>query len=189
MHLDLQWTRLTPAMLLKLASGLNEISDKSPIRNLKLGYNSLCRDENNEVDFETSDKYIQIMKTFIAESQLLTHLDMSGMNLSQDWAVVIASACSQSETLICVHLSDNGIRYDQDWCEEMIDCFGLNPLHIWPEQELGGRFTFNMKTLDPVWLREFITESLLTLDKQEKFEKVNKDQNSVAYQRHIIKSK
>ena len=105
------------------------------------------------------------MKTFIANSPFLSHLDISAMNFSREQSITLASACAQSETLIGVHFSDNGIRYDQDWAEELIDCFGLSAAHVWPQQEHGYNFTYNMKTKDPHELRQVVNDSVLALDK------------------------
>lgn len=114
---------------------------------------------------------------------------MSCMNLNKEWSIEIAEACAKSETLIGVHLSDNGIRYNQDWAEEIVDRFGLSAEKVWPQQEHGHNFTFNMRTLDPQMLRELVIDTMIALDKKAINEVISKEANSVAYQRHIIVSK
>ena len=82
--LDLSWSRLTPKLLLILASNLVKSLDcGSPLRNLNISYNTLCQDDSKK-DFEASEKFIEAIAKYIEEHSQLIHVNMSGMNLSRD---------------------------------------------------------------------------------------------------------
>lgn len=180
-HLDVSWADLNPKMLEQLSASYADVGARSPLRILNLSHNQLCTDEENEEFFKSSENFVTNIKKFIEESQNLTHLDFSQMNITREQSVVICIACSKSETLIGLHLSDNGIRYDQDWTEELVDCFGLDPEKIFPLYEHGSNFTFNMKTKNPDDLRHLVSDALMVLDEQAQFEVTNKENNSVVY--------
>ena len=63
----------------------------------------------------------------MAKNELLNHIDLSGMNFSNEQVLQAAEAAlCQSESLLAIHLSDNGIRFDPEVRDEILDMMGLN---------------------------------------------------------------
>ena len=121
--IDLSWSRLLPRHLLKISECLKD--NFSSIRSLNLSYNNLYFDENN-IDLQPSEDFIENMCDFIICAEVLSHIEMSGMNLGREQVSQLAQTMASSETLLGIHMSDNGIRLEEDYLFEIIDMFGLS---------------------------------------------------------------
>lgn len=133
MNLDLSWTRLQSKHLNQIIMVLDEKSEHS-MRNLNLSYNCLLqppKDEGayydeNDINYESTEEFAETLWEYITKNEVLNHLDISGMNFSDEQLIQISKAASQSEGLIAIHMSDNGIRAEKELQGEVLDIFGLS---------------------------------------------------------------
>ena len=145
-HLDVSWSKLTPFHLLDISEVLMD-NDHPPIRtlrNLNLSYNSLHIDEC-AIDDGPNEDFLENFIEFISYSEVLNHLDISGMSLGRDYnpeqftyqswvqrhnttapILALCSALSSSYCLMSLHMSDNGLRDDEELFLEVLDYFGLD---------------------------------------------------------------
>ena len=115
-------------------STLNEKSEHT-IRNLNFSYNCLVqpsKEENADVDeddvdenLEASEDFVENMCEFLKKNEALCHLDVSGMNFTNEQIIQLAQNASQCEGLVAIHLSDNGIKTEKELFGEILDIFGL----------------------------------------------------------------
>jgi Ran GTPase-activating protein (RanGAP) involved in mRNA processing and transport len=89
------------------------------IRSLNLSYNQLRNDE-------ASDSFIELMSEYLKVTDILNHLDLSGMNFNGDQMREITEYICNSPNLLGVHLNDNGIARDKELMLEILDKFGLD---------------------------------------------------------------
>ena len=101
---------MPPRGLLKISQALIETSGN--IKSLNLGYNSLCFDENKEELYYISEEFVENMIEYLAATEKLNHLDISGMNFDHHSLIELCSVISGMEYLLSIHLCDNDIRTD-----------------------------------------------------------------------------
>ena len=152
MTLDISWSKLTPRQLNKITQKLQD-PDAYPlrnIRNLNISYNSLHFIENKP-DFKDSEEVVENLINLVSNSNVLNHIDISGMNLGRDFnpdqfslldepdghcshapILSLALAIATNDNMLAVHLSDNGLRQDMDIFLEVLDFFGLSDQHLIP---------------------------------------------------------
>jgi len=72
------------------------------------------------------------MMHFLSETNVLNHLDLSGMAFDSKSLILLAKNLSRSSSLLAVHLNDNGIvsSSDQELMMEILDIFGLSDLDL-----------------------------------------------------------
>ena len=80
-HLDLSWAGLSPKQLYLISETLKENHEQIPLRNMNLSYNCLYSNEDN-IDYKASQEFVLNISEYIRKSQILNHLDLSGMNIS-----------------------------------------------------------------------------------------------------------
>ena len=173
----------------------------STLRNLNLSYNSLHIDECAAED-GPNEEFIENLIEFITYSEVLNHLDISGMNLGRDYnpekfayqswiqrhnttapILAICSALSSSYTIMSMHLSDNGLRDDEELFLEVLDNFGLDQMSL--QKDIGfvdpKTIKNNKPILDTQVLRNIIKihTGAITTDE---IENIDVD----AYQKHIF---
>lgn len=86
---------------------------------------------------------------------MLNHLDISGMNFSNEQLLQVAdTALCQSENLLAIHLSDNGIRFNTEIRDEILDIMGLSS-SIYKVQ-MDEDFKINLRILQPEALKKII---------------------------------
>ena len=88
------------------------------MRNLNLAYNSLSADEESNEFIDTFSNYLN--------KSILSHLNVSGMNLNKDQLLKLSVSAAGNDYLIAIHLSDNNIVFSEDLFEEILDIFGLD---------------------------------------------------------------
>lgn len=113
--LDLSWTWLPPKYLRDILTVLAERAQDS-IRHLNLSYNSLTVEPTDaslnaqplEESIQISCEFVEQVLILLRKSQHLNHLDLSGMNLGEQYMIkIINCALLENQSLISLHLSDN----------------------------------------------------------------------------------
>lgn len=129
------------------------------IRNLNFSYNCLIqppKDEGvyydeNDVNYEASEEFVENLCEFIQKNEVLHHLDISGMNFADEQIIQISQNASQSESLVALHMSDDGIRTEKELLGEVLDIFGLS------EQIFKDiQYQVNNPTSNPLELRNIV---------------------------------
>lgn len=90
-HLDLSWSRLSPKQLNNIMKTLAE-KDQQTLKNLNIAYNSLLQpplDENINFNYDNpellaSREFVDNLCEFMSKNDLLNHIDLSGMNFSNE---------------------------------------------------------------------------------------------------------
>lgn len=121
--LDLSWTLLPAASLLIIAEELSEIPQM--LKSLSLAYN--CLNFNPVTpDYQHSVNFISKLMAYIDKSEILNHLDLSGMNIPFDHLVHLAEHLSIAPCLMGLHLSDNGLSSEPKVYNKMLEIFGIS---------------------------------------------------------------
>ena len=61
---------------------------------------------------------------------MLNHLDLSGLNFTNDQLIALSSNLCVCQNLMGVHLNDIGITNDENLFMELIDIFGLGEVDL-----------------------------------------------------------
>ena len=102
-HLDISWSNTSPKYLGILGETLANCPNK--IRYLNISYNSL------KPNCEDSQNFSEVMMEYLKKTQVLNHLNMSGMCLTQDFILDIVDIIATVKSpLMAVHLSDLDIK-------------------------------------------------------------------------------
>lgn len=88
--LDLSWSRLSPKQLRDMMEALTDENIQPNLRNFNVSYNSLFQFPTDETIFAddehplivATDDFVYLLVAFIQKTNLLRHLDISGMNFN-----------------------------------------------------------------------------------------------------------
>lgn len=75
------------------------------IKKLDLSYNTL-NFTTNPADIEHSKKFVKDMSIFLELTDLLNHLDMSGMNFDEKSLIRLCETMATCPNLMAIHLND-----------------------------------------------------------------------------------
>ena len=193
-HIDLSWAKLTPRLLLQISEALVErqIDFDQKIRNVNLSYNSLCF--SNEEGMVDQEEFTDNLCTFVAdEDSRLNHVDLSGMNFSNDALLQLCTALSSSDSLLAIHLSDNGLNLqqsmgDNDLTMEILDLFiaDLKADDFKPLSEF--EYNINKKISNGNKLKDVVKEWTGDVSTSE-IENKSPRLNASSYQKHFFLGK
>jgi hypothetical protein len=91
---------------------------------INLSYNSLNFKEGTP-ECEHSTRFVDLMIKYIKASDMLNHLDLSGLQLPHDSLISLASVLCDCQNLMGIHLNDIGVMHDDNLMLELLDTFGL----------------------------------------------------------------
>ena len=113
---------------------------------------------------------------YINHQYILNHLDISGMNFTNEGIIQICQAVAKSAFICSLHLNDNGISCGwldgrADLKEEVLDIFGIRPERT--KVELSPKVV-NREILDSSELERMIMKELNIIDRTRFKEKPTK---------------
>lgn len=82
------------------------------IKTLDLSFNTL--NKKNEGVIHHNKQFIANMNKFFTKTNLLNHLDMSGMNLEPKSIISLCETLCCCPNLMSIHLNDNGIMFESN---------------------------------------------------------------------------
>jgi len=95
---------------------------------INLSYNNLNFNESH-VDYESSMKFMKCFTNYIKITDILSHLDLSGLLFPPDVLHELANYLSVCPNLMGLHLNDIGIHQDEHTFLELLDIFKLDESH------------------------------------------------------------
>ena len=78
-------------------------------------------------DYEMSLRFVKEMKTFFETTDLLNHLDISGMNFDDSSLITLCESLSCCPNLMAIHLNDNHLmeHRNENLLKEILSIFDL----------------------------------------------------------------
>jgi Ran GTPase-activating protein (RanGAP) involved in mRNA processing and transport len=101
------------------------------IKKIDLSYNTL-NFQNSKADREYSFQFVRDMKSFFELTDLLNHLDISGMNFNDQSLIMLCESLSCCPNLMAIHLNDNNLmeQRNEELLKEILSIFDLGDHHI-----------------------------------------------------------